>query len=123
MNLRNWFRSSPKNRSITRSRSADAKRTLRSRLAVERLEDRTVPSATISVAGSSINEIGNVSAFVASSSGGLNQPKDLVLGPDGNAYVASSATNSVLRYNGATGQLIGTFVTSGSGGLGDPFGL
>jgi len=68
----------------------------RTRLYLETLEDRTVPTA-ISVAGASINEIGNVSAFVASGSGGLSQPKDLVLGPDSNVYVASAGTNSVIR--------------------------
>ena len=69
-----------------------------------------------------INEIGNVSAFVAAGSGGLSAPKDLVLGPDGNVYVASSGTNSVIRYT-PTGQLLGTFVAAGSGGLSSPYGL
>ena len=78
-----------------------------------------MPTASISVANASLNEIGNVSAFVASGSGGLNQPKDLVLGPDGNVYVASAATNSVIRYT-PTGQLLGTFVAAGSGGLSNP---
>ena len=68
------------------------------RLRLEALEDRTLPSASISVAGASLNEIGNVSAFVASGSGGLSSPQDLVVGPDGNVYVASSGTNSVIRY-------------------------
>ena len=89
---------------------------------LEALEDRTVP-ATISVANATMNENGGASAFVASGSGGLNYPRDLTLGPDGNVYVASSATNSVIRYSGTTGQLIGTFVSGGSGGLSTPFGL
>jgi sugar lactone lactonase YvrE len=91
------------------------------RLDVEVLEDRTVPS-TLSVANASLNELGNVSAFVASGSGGLSSPKDLVLGPDGNVYVASSGTNSVIRYT-PSGQLLGTFVAAGSGGLSGPYGL
>src|SRR5664279_693446 len=97
MNMRNWFRTSPKNRTITGSRTVAAKRT--PRLTVETLEDRTVPTATISVANATLNEVGSVSAFVAPGSGGLSQPKDLVVGPDGNVYVASRATNSVLRYD------------------------
>ena len=60
-----------------------------------------------------------MSAFIASGSGGLNQPKDLVQGPDGNIYVASATTNSVIRYS-ATGQLLGTFVAASSGGLSNP---
>jgi sugar lactone lactonase YvrE len=44
------------------------------------------------------------------------------VGPDGNVYVVSSGTNSVIRYT-SSGQLIGTFVASGSGGLSGAFGL
>src|SRR5438105_1881569 len=50
---------------------------------LEVLEDRTVPTVSISVANASLTEIGNVSPLVASASGGLSGPKDLVLGPDG----------------------------------------
>jgi hypothetical protein len=91
------------------------------RLCLEPLEDRTVP-ATISVANASLNEISNVSAFVAPGSGGLSYPRDLILGPDGNVYVSSVGTSSVIRYN-STGQLLGTFVAAGSGGLTRPYGL
>src|SRR6516164_6506493 len=91
------------------------------RLCLEALEDRTVPT-TISVAGASLNEIGDVSALVASDSGGLNNPRNLAFGPDGSLYVTSNGSNSVIRYN-AAGQLLGTFVTAGSGGLNSPFGL
>ena len=94
----------------------------RTRLYLESLEDRMVPTVSISVANASLNEIGNVSPFVASGSGGLSSPKDLVLGPDGNVYVASTGTNSVIRYT-PTGQLLGTFVAAGSGGLSSPYGL
>jgi sugar lactone lactonase YvrE len=69
-----------------------------------------------------LNEIGDVSPFIAAGSGGLSQPKDLVLGPDGNVYVASATTNSVIRYTPA-GQLLGTFVAANSGGLSNPKGL
>ncbi len=94
----------------------------RTRLCLEALEDRLVPSATMSIASANMNEIGNVGAFVAQGSGGLSSPRDLVQGPDGNVYVASSGTNSVMRYT-PTGQLLGTFVAAGSGGLSSPFGL
>jgi sugar lactone lactonase YvrE len=81
-----------------------------------------VPSASISIADASLNEIGMASAFVSAGSGGLNTPKDLVQGPDGNIYVVNGDA-SILRYNASTGALIGTFVTAGSGGLTSPYGL
>ena len=46
-----------------------------------------------------------------------------MFGPDGNLYVTSFGTNQVLRYNGTTGALLGTFVAAGSGGLSLPRGL
>jgi sugar lactone lactonase YvrE len=104
-----------------RLRAGGPRKPRRQTLAVELLEDRTVPS-TLSVANASLNEVGNVSAFVESGSSGLSGPKDLVLGPDGNVYAASSGTNSVIRYTPA-GQLLGTFVAAGSGGLSSPYGL
>jgi hypothetical protein len=44
----------------------------------------------------------------------------LAFGPDGNLYVVSELTDEVKRYNGTTGAFIDTFVTEGSGGLGEP---
>ena len=38
-----------------------------------------------------------IDAFVASGSGGLDNPDGLVKGPDNNLYVASFNSNSVLR--------------------------
>src|SRR5579864_213508 len=63
--------------------------------------------------------------FIASGSGGLANPSSIVFGPDGNAYVSSSASssNAVLRYDGTTGAFIGTFVPAGSGGLDGPVGM
>jgi hypothetical protein len=59
--------------------------------------------------------------FVPPGSGGLNSAQGgLTFGPDGNLYVGSFNTNSVLRYNGTTGAYIGTFVPAGSGGLSGP---
>jgi hypothetical protein len=53
----------------------------------------------------------------AAQSGGLDEPLDLTLGPDGQLYVASFRTSSVLRYDARTGAFLGTFVAAGSGGL------
>ena len=47
-----------------------------------------------------------VSEFVAAGAGGLDGAWGVTFGPDHNLYVASSGTNSVLRYNGTTGGFI-----------------
>lgn len=60
------------------------------------------------------------SIFVASGSGGLDNPNGLTFGPDGNLYVASTKTDSVLRYDGQTGAFLGTFVSPNSGGVDAP---
>jgi sugar lactone lactonase YvrE len=49
--------------------------------------------------------------------------RGLVFGPDGYLYVADVADNSVVRINGATGEVIDTFVSPGRGGLNNPTGL
>jgi len=58
------------------------------------------------------------------------KPTAIVAGPDGNLYVASAGSNSVLRFNATTGaplpaagQSGATFVAAGSGGLSSPAGL
>ena len=56
-------------------------------------------------------------------SGGLSGPEGLVFGGDGNLYVASSATHTILRYNGSTGESMGAFIPARSGGLAWPHGL
>jgi streptogramin lyase len=58
--------------------------------------------------------------FVPPGSGGLSNPQDLVIGPDGNLYVTSHFTNSVKRYDIQTGAFIDDFVPSASGGLENP---
>jgi WD40 repeat protein len=49
--------------------------------------------------------------FVTPGSGGLFAPLGLTFGPDGNLYVGN-AYSTVLRYDGATGASLGTFVTN-----------
>jgi outer membrane protein assembly factor BamB len=61
--------------------------------------------------------------FVSPGSGGLSPANGSIFGPDGNLYIASGDTNSVLRYDGETGAFKDEFVTSGSGGLQKPLGL
>lgn len=63
------------------------------------------------------------SVFVAAGLGGLNGPSALEFDAGGDLLVASSGTNSVIKYDGSTGALIGTFVSAGSGGLSQPRGL
>ncbi len=58
--------------------------------------------------------------LVDSDEGGLWSPRGMVFGPDGNLYVSSSDTDSVLRYDGTTGTFIDEFVSAGSGGLDYP---
>jgi hypothetical protein len=66
---------------------------------------------------------GTTGAFVRTfaSGGGLIGPTGLVFGPNGNLFVASESTFSVLEYNGTTGAFVRTF-TSGGGPV-FPFGL
>ena len=56
-----------------------------------------------------------VGTFIAAGSGGLSNAKDIVWGPDGNAYVSSYFNSEILEYNGATGAFIGVFATGGGG--------
>ncbi|MEQ1744485.1 MAG: GEVED domain-containing protein [Saprospiraceae bacterium] len=61
--------------------------------------------------------------FVAVGSGGLNAPRGMEFGPDGNLYVVDFQTNRVARYNGTTGAFIDIFVTAGLGVMSQPWDL
>ena len=52
--------------------------------------------------------------------GGLNGPTAATFGPDGHLYVASFNTDSVLKYDGASGTFLGVFVPPGRGNLDGP---
>lgn len=51
---------------------------------------------------------------------GLDGPLAARIGPDGLLYVASEESNSVQRYDVASGAFVDTFVQPGSGGLAGP---
>ncbi|MEM7305351.1 MAG: NHL repeat-containing protein [Planctomycetota bacterium] len=59
--------------------------------------------------------------FVGPGSGGLINAHSIAVGPDGNLYITSTGTNSILRYDGATGAPLGVFVPTGLAGLSNPF--
>jgi hypothetical protein len=61
-----------------------------------------------------------VGGFVASGAGGLSAPSGLIFGPDGNLYVASQGSDSILSDNGLTGGFVGMFVAGRAGGLSSP---
>lgn len=60
-----------------------------------------------------------VDVFIPIGRGGLAQPTALTFGKNGDVYVASSASHSILRYT-SNGTFAGTFVPPGDGGLNGP---
>jgi serine/threonine protein kinase len=69
--------------------------------------------------------------FVPNETGGLGAPTGLMFGPDGNLYVSDAgyfgSAPAVLRFQGPAGAtpgaFMGAFVSAGSGGLLQPFGV
>lgn len=59
---------------------------------------------------------GMASVFVAAGAGGLDSPGGLAFHPDtGNLLVVSQGTNSVLEYDGASGNFVGEFAAGSEG--------
>jgi DNA-binding beta-propeller fold protein YncE len=61
-----------------------------------------------------------IDTFIPARAAGLTSAYHLIFGPDGNLYIggqdiSSFATSKVVRYNGATGALIETFIPAISG--------
>ena len=61
--------------------------------------------------------------FVPVGTGGLSDPRQITIGPDGLLYVAAATSDRVLRYDGTTGAFVDIFVPTASGGLDEPEGL
>jgi WD40 repeat protein len=70
------------------------------------------------------NALGIAISFVLPGAGGLNDPRGIAFGPNGNLFVAS-LTGEILEYDGTTGGFLGAFVdaTGNGGGPIDPYGL
>ena len=116
MKIRTWFRSNSKTQTKTRSR-----RSLGCPVALEVLEDRTVPSVSVFVNNASATE-GDVHIrysddFVSANSGGLFNPHNVAFGPDGALYVASGFSEQVLRYDARTGAFRDAVLANGSSGI------
>jgi hypothetical protein len=111
----------PGSRRTNRRRTTGTRKTPCASLGVERLEGRELPSVMISIGDASASEGPDVSRIVDvpinSGSSPVDTPKSMVQGPNGDYFVISNTTNSVLRYDGATFQYLGAFVSPGSGGL------
>jgi DNA-binding beta-propeller fold protein YncE len=66
------------------------------------------------------DDAGNFLCVFVDSGNGLDTPRGLAFGPDGNFYVASEGSDSVLRYDGTTGAFIDTFIPPSAGNLHQP---
>lgn len=65
---------------------------------------------------------GNILQLFGSTTDGLSEPYQAILGPDGNIYVSGQDSDNVLRYL-SDGTFDKVFVAPGSGGLDLPLGL
>jgi serine/threonine protein kinase/tetratricopeptide (TPR) repeat protein/sugar lactone lactonase YvrE len=92
---------------------------------VDAADDSVDVTASISDASviAGVQAIRFIDSFVFPQSGGLTVPKDLAFGPDGDLFVASDATHSVLRYDRQSGAFLTAFVAPGAGGLVKPHGV
>jgi Concanavalin A-like lectin/glucanases superfamily/Calx-beta domain len=81
------------------------------------LNDDTSVSIGNASALEGVNSLHVLDRFVPDNSGGLSRARTARIGPDGNLYVASADTQSVLRYDGTTGAFLDVVVPPGSGGL------
>src|SRR5262245_52614995 len=84
MKMRNCFRFDRAIQRATRSPRAVAKRGRRCRLDVEVLEERSVPTASISIGDTIVKEQGNLNVFVPGNAAILEHPSGIVFGPDRN---------------------------------------
>ena len=66
---------------------------------------------------------GATSTFIASGSGGLTGPRDLIFTSVGNLLVADWSADKIIKYDGNDGSPLGDFVSAGSGGLDRPLAL
>ena len=62
-----------------------------------------------------------IGVLVQPGSGGLDLPRGMIQGPDGNLYIASRSSDEILRYNARNGAFIDAFVPAMSGGLDGAF--
>jgi streptogramin lyase len=63
---------------------------------------------------------GNFLGIFIAPGNNLATPRGLAFGPDGQLYVSSAGSDSILRYDGTSGAFIDAFVPKGSGGLKSP---
>ena len=119
--LASLFRSKQRSRNLRRT--AQSKSRFRSRSArFESLEQRellsvapaiSIDDVTVDVQEGSVEFIDEFVPWGTH----LESPNDMTVGPDGDFFVISLVTKSVLRYDGDTGELLDEFVKPGSGGL------